>query len=111
MCIRDRLNPLASFRRSEPMQLTFEVSGVLAGSAYRTEVRIVRPGGSALSRLFGGGAALRVAADGVHPGGLLAVSYTHLRAHETVLDLVCRLLLEKKNYQPMCSPVSHTAKR
>ena len=23
-------------------------------------------------------------------------SYTHLRAHETVLDLVCRLLLEKK---------------
>ena len=29
--------------------------------------------------------------DGVGP-----VSYTHLRAHETVLDLVCRLLLEKK---------------
>ena len=26
-----------------------------------------------------------------------SVSYTHLRAHETVLDLVCRLLLEKKN--------------
>ena len=33
-----------------------------------------------------------VPARGVHP-----VSYTHLRAHETVLDLVCRLLLEKKN--------------
>ena len=30
-------------------------------------------------------------------GMLGAVSYTHLRAHETVLDLVCRLLLEKKN--------------
>ena len=28
---------------------------------------------------------------------LASVSYTHLRAHETVLDLVCRLLLEKKN--------------
>ena len=28
--------------------------------------------------------------------GPKAVSYTHLRAHETVLDLVCRLLLEKK---------------
>ena len=28
---------------------------------------------------------------------ILSVSYTHLRAHETVLDLVCRLLLEKKN--------------
>ena len=30
-------------------------------------------------------------------GATEAVSYTHLRAHETVLDLVCRLLLEKKN--------------
>ena len=27
---------------------------------------------------------------------LYPVSYTHLRAHETVLDLVCRLLLAKK---------------
>ena len=43
------------------------------------------------------------------PGGVVpvgnrsrggAVSYTHLRAHETVLDLVCRLLLEKKNKLP-----------
>src|SRR5665811_2507519 len=32
-----------------------------------------------------------VGSRGIHP-----VSYTHLRAHETVLDLVCRLLLEKK---------------
>src|SRR5664280_1113263 len=31
------------------------------------------------------------------PRWLQPVSYTHLRAHETVLDLVCRLLLEKKN--------------
>ena len=29
---------------------------------------------------------------------LKSVSYTHLRAHETVLDLVCRLLLEKKKH-------------
>src|SRR5450759_2806495 len=28
--------------------------------------------------------------------GVTAVSYTHLRAHETRHDLVCRLLLEKK---------------
>src|SRR5450756_2464077 len=28
--------------------------------------------------------------------GAVAVSYTHLRAHETRHDLVCRLLLEKK---------------
>ena len=31
---------------------------------------------------------------------ILPVSYTHLRAHETVLDLVCRLLLEKKQSHP-----------
>ena len=36
----------------------------------------------------------RVGAGGDRGDG--AVSYTHLRAHETVLDLVCRLLLEKK---------------
>ena len=30
---------------------------------------------------------------------IITVSYTHLRAHETVLDLVCRLLLEKKKNQ------------
>ena len=29
-----------------------------------------------------------------------AVSYTHLRAHETRHDLVCRLLLEKKKPSP-----------
>mgnify|MGYP003381679954 CR=1 FL=1 len=32
--------------------------------------------------------------------GASAVSYTHLRAHETVLDLVCRLLLEKTDITP-----------
>ena len=31
------------------------------------------------------------------PFVLRPVSYTHLRAHETVLDLVCRLLLDIKN--------------
>ena len=41
----------------------------------------------------------RVSASGLVPTPsrrLHTVSYTHLRAHETVLDLVCRLLLEKK---------------
>ena len=39
--------------------------------------------------------------DHVHPHaqGPAPVSYTHLRAHETVLDLVCRLLLETKKRQ------------
>ena len=44
--------------------------------------------------------ALHRAADrplyGYGYGRGIPVSYTHLRAHETVLDLVCRLLLEKK---------------
>ena len=38
-----------------------------------------------------GGASVLASAHSIWP-----VSYTHLRAHETVLDLVCRLLLEKK---------------
>src|SRR5665648_1021900 len=33
---------------------------------------------------------------GTVPDNLPPVSYTHLRAHETRHDLVCRLLLEKK---------------
>ena len=36
-----------------------------------------------------------------------AVSYTHLRAHETVLDIVCRLLLDKKKH-PDIIPKSRT---
>src|SRR5450756_2713560 len=44
------------------------------------------------------------------------VSYTHLRAHETRHDLVCRLLLEKKkntgkdNHHPPSSAADDTAK-
>ena len=34
----------------------------------------------------------------LHGDSFPAVSYTHLRAHETRHDLVCRLLLEKKKY-------------
>ena len=34
------------------------------------------------------------------------VSYTHLRAHETVLDLVCRLLLEKKKKRQNIQTIS-----
>ena len=37
-----------------------------------------------------------------------AVSYTHLRAHETVLDIVCRLLLEKKQKKKQQTTVDFT---
>ncbi len=46
--------------------------------------------------------------------GIDPVSHIHLRAHETVLDLVCRLLLEKKKYQnavsypPLLAPAPHS---
>src|SRR5450756_2432551 len=40
-----------------------------------------------------------VSARPVPPGNVVSVSYTHLRAHETRHDLVCRLLLEKKKKQ------------
>eukprot|EP00825_Cyclidium_porcatum_P047705 TRINITY_DN7805_c0_g1_i1.p2 TRINITY_DN7805_c0_g1~~TRINITY_DN7805_c0_g1_i1.p2 ORF type:complete len:116 (+),score=29.17 TRINITY_DN7805_c0_g1_i1:76-423(+) len=33
------------------------------------------------------------------------VSYTHLRAHETRHDLVCRLLLEKKKKETHCGRI------
>ena len=38
-------------------------------------------------------------------GWAQTVSYTHLRAHETVLDLVCRLLLEKKKIKDCYSHI------
>ncbi len=37
----------------------------------------------------------------------IPVSYTHLRAHETVLDLVCRLLLEQKTQQTQHTTLPH----
>ena len=42
----------------------------------------------------------------IHGRAMGPVSYTHLRAHETVLDLVCRLLLEKKNQSPRHCPLA-----
>ena len=38
----------------------------------------------------------RISSNGLKGIDLKPVSYTHLRAHETVLELVCSLLLEKK---------------
>ncbi len=49
---------------------------------------------------MGGGALVRVCEGGYlnfHHIALTPVAYTHFRAHETREDLVCRLLLEKKN--------------
>src|SRR5678809_1326330 len=89
---------------TEPMSA--ERSGLLAefARACKAAARAVSlyPGahpaiGGSLSRLVS--AAGRLTSDGrvvcaVHPD--MPVSYTHLRAHETGRNLVCRLLLEKK---------------
>ena len=66
------------------------VSALLAGVvATAVTVAIEKWGG-----LVGG--LLGTVPSTIVPAGIGTVSYTHLRAHETVLDLVCRLLLEKK---------------
>ncbi len=64
-----------------------EAARVLAARRPHSQMRQVLRRG-----VDGAGTALRHGpADAVE-----SASYTHPRAHETVLDLVCRLLLEKK---------------
>ena len=65
----------------------------LATLAYVLAVTTTPPHAWPALALF---AILALAAIAVAEVPLVAVSYTHLRAHETVLDLVCRRLLEKK---------------
>ena len=85
MCIRDR-NRVCVVSRVDPAQLAQGLGDPsredhLADPGHqRVDVTGRRPPGQRV---------------GQH--GQRAVSYTHLRAHETVLDLVCRLLLEKNN--------------
>ena len=49
---------------------------------------------------------LRSAIDPTVPGRT-PVSYTHLRAHETVLDIVCRLLLAQKQHDTTANTIYH----
>ena len=44
-------------------------------------------------------------------GGMGTVSYTHLRAHETVLDLVCRILLEKNTQELVSTDIQQDSQR
>src|SRR5450756_2993412 len=60
---------------------------------------IMGPNGSGKSTLaysLAGHPKYQITSGSVTLDGADAVSYTHLRAHETRHDLVCRLLLEKK---------------
>src|SRR5664280_3266521 len=70
-------------------RIPFEMNAL---SAHRTPDEVEKFAKNAESR----GIKVIIAAAGMAAHLPGAVSYTHLRAHETVLDLVCRLLLEKK---------------
>src|SRR5665811_2639297 len=70
----------------ESIEVTPEPAGQALAEPVRLFPMMARAVSLALDLLEG-----QVALEGKTP-----VSYTHLRAHETVLDLVCRLLLEKK---------------
>ena len=66
----------------------------------RARVGVLRIDRGSVHRVPGRGLGIpardgRTGPAGPDTGG--PVSYTHLRAHENVLDLVCSLLLEKKN--------------
>src|SRR5665811_1839746 len=82
-CARRRTSSTTTSGRAELAQRHGRVAHLLR-RAERTHRRPQRRGGQPPNTLEG---------IGLLPA---PVSYTHLRAHETVLDLVCRLLLEKK---------------
>ena len=87
MCIRDRLG-LAYGRKLG--------SKIDVGAQFNYNGIRIAEYGNAAALSFEIGVIMHLT-DKLHTG--IPVSYTHLRAHETVLDIVCRLLLEKKNKQ------------
>ena len=84
MCIRDRLKPGGERNADENFSS-------LARAAFEIKVKI-----SAVIQLEAGINVLDSVAVAFVGDLQIPVSYTHLRAHETRHDLVCRLLLEKK---------------
>ena len=53
-----RVNPVAEFHAGEPIELSFELEGVMPDSSYKIEMSVRKPGGGSpfrwLARLFGG---------------------------------------------------------
>src|SRR5678809_1304488 len=87
--ISDRLDPLSAMTRQYAEDIAFLTDNQAALEAQGLNVTDMLTGLEAEYQKN-----MRSASEW---GQVTAVSYTHLRAHETVLDLVCRLLLEKKN--------------
>ena len=92
MCIRDRLSALDPLR---VLARGYSVTYVEGTSAPLVDAEGVAPGDALRIVLARGTVRARV--TDISKDGVRSVSYTHLRAHETVLDLLCRLLLETKN--------------
>ena len=95
MCIRDRINSgYDNFTRALINMVAVLVIACPCAMGLATPTAIVVGAGKGAEAgiLFRNSEALERA------GNVNAVSYTHLRAHETVLDLVCRLLLEKQKH-------------
>src|SRR5665811_2567823 len=84
----DRRRDLGNFRH-----ITFERGKRERGHEVGRRALVVAAQGMDQRRLAADLGELTIVWRRESPG---PVSYTHLRAHETVLDLVCRLLLEKK---------------
>ena len=71
------------------------------GDVYKaTEMKVAGPGKAELVFTAEDGTETRELIHEFKGAGVIPVSYTHLRAHETDSYLVCRLLLEKKKTEP-----------
>ena len=92
MCIRDRLLPGVGSAVALETVAVFVRVPEAAPEIEHIAVKVAEPPTGRSTKAF----ILPAPAAGPVPPPAYAVSYTHLRAHETVLDLVCRLLLEKK---------------
>ena len=82
--LRIRRPPISTRSRSSAASDVYKRQALVDPDEQRVPVGVVGE-----PREHGRAARVRRGDDG-------PVSYTHLRAHETVLDLVCRLPLEKK---------------
>ena len=69
------------------------IAAAVAAFGFRCQIELTKDDGTVVdvSKRAEG-----LASDVKEKGSAVAVSYTHLRAHETGRNLVCRLLLEKK---------------
>ncbi|MES2304029.1 MAG: hypothetical protein V4558_00885 [Gemmatimonadota bacterium] len=92
------VNPVRTFAAHEPMQLYFEVSGLAAGTSYRTNMAVYRVSGdTAVTRraddlvASGGTPALAIGFTQTHPGGVAPVhrelALQRLKSGEYVLEV------------------------